>query len=170
MPHLIDIEEEITGASDDPTVAPSLSEIRRSERPKRPTEKIREAQERVQQSNSIFTPPQPPQSSILETNRPQSKHTKKKQPRQKAAWEKEFSSKRNKDQKWKILRPKLAAFTAQPFPDPLQLPHRLPSIHLPAGVSVENPVSIFSLFITKDHCTTIAYHTNLNAKFQLEKQ
>jgi hypothetical protein len=42
MPHLIDIEEEVTGINNAPTITPLLAEIRRSERLKRPIEKIRE--------------------------------------------------------------------------------------------------------------------------------
>jgi hypothetical protein len=48
MPHLIDIEEEVTGTSDDPTNAPSLSEIRKSERLKWPTKKVKYSQGRNQ--------------------------------------------------------------------------------------------------------------------------
>lgn len=172
-------QEEIKGPSDSLDSAPTISQIRRHERCRKPSQKALENQQSLpapaaaaasrKNSNkkSIPTAKSPEKSPAPAPNNTpvplSGTDVSKSAPKEK--WEQQFRRVRGRNarqRKFKILKDHLPP--NEPFPKALNLPQYDSWTLLPADVNDGDPLSLFYLFFTLEMLETLAWNTNLEAQ------
>ena len=161
-------EQEVNGASDSLSQAPTTNLIDLLKRARKPTQKLRDTRE----VERLFTSQNSQQSQSKGPRRKRKRSPSRRPVRdpspstenlieqaqaQKDQLLKKMQSKKSKTERLDLLRPLL---TQESFPNALKINYHNPQINLSISASTHDSLSIFRLFIIPRHLEIIATHTN----------
>ena len=180
-------EQELPGASDDATDAPSLQVARSSGRPRAPTKRLLESQDQHKATKAsqrkpkrqftvneeLLSPPSTQATSFVSQNLSEGGNPSISQPKKRLRvsktkpaaasentddWEHDFEAAPDKSRKFQVL---LEALGCEDFPQRMSIPKRVGTANLD-GQKLDplDPLAIWSRFVFPQRLQIIAEHTN----------